>query len=95
MFGNGEFGSLGHGGQGDEHVPRLIESALAGKRVVGVAAGSSHTDCQWCGRMKGKPTGTSSFGNGDHDFGIDRLGHGCEGNARAPRLISHQLKLTS
>jgi alpha-tubulin suppressor-like RCC1 family protein len=41
-FGLGEGGRLGHGGQGDERVPR-VGQALAGQRVVGAAAGASHT----------------------------------------------------
>jgi len=43
-FGGGEFGRLGHGGTEHELVPRLVV-ALAGKKVVGVAAGSG----QWYG----------------------------------------------
>ena len=41
-FGKGEHGVLGHGGQENEPVPRLVE-ALAGKKVVGAAAGCHHS----------------------------------------------------
>jgi len=41
-FGVGVYGRLGHGGEEDEIVPRLVE-ALAGKKVIGAAAGESHT----------------------------------------------------
>jgi len=34
--------ALGHGGEGTELVPRIIE-AFAGKPVIGAAAGESHT----------------------------------------------------
>jgi len=40
-FGTGVLGSLGHGGKEEESVPWLVE-ALAGKKVIGTAAGS-HT----------------------------------------------------
>ena len=33
-FGDGGYGELGHGGKGDELVPRVVE-ALAGKMIVG------------------------------------------------------------
>jgi len=42
-FGFGGYGMLGHGGEEDELVPRLIEGVLVGKRVVGVSAGEQHT----------------------------------------------------
>ena len=41
-FGSGEQGRLGHGGTERELVPRVVE-ALAGKKVVGAAAGVRHT----------------------------------------------------
>jgi len=41
-FGAGDNGKLGHGGKGDERVPRLVE-ALVGKKVVGASAGDEHT----------------------------------------------------
>jgi len=41
-FMEGIFGHLGHGGHQREYVPRLVE-ALAGKKVVGAAAGGHHT----------------------------------------------------
>ena len=41
-FGQGVDGRLGHGGEQDEHVPRPVE-ALAGKKMVGAAAGDRHT----------------------------------------------------
>ena len=41
-FGNGEQGRLGHGGNADEMVPRIVE-ALVGVKVAQVAAGGGHT----------------------------------------------------
>ena len=41
-FGKGRNGRLGHGGDDDELVPRLVQGELAGKKVVGAAAGDSH-----------------------------------------------------
>ena len=41
-FGRGGDEKLGHGGKENEHVPRLVE-ALAGKKVIGAAAGYTHT----------------------------------------------------
>ena len=41
-FGDGMYGKLGHEGQQEELVPRLVE-ALSGKNVVGAAAGTNHT----------------------------------------------------
>jgi len=42
-FGSGLYGKLGHGGTQDALVPRLV-AALAGKKVLGAAAGERHTD---------------------------------------------------
>jgi alpha-tubulin suppressor-like RCC1 family protein len=41
-FGSGYLGRLGHGGEENELVPRLVE-AFAGKKVIGAAGGSHHT----------------------------------------------------
>jgi len=41
-FGRGEESQLGHGGEENERVPRLVE-ALVGKQVVGATAGGDHT----------------------------------------------------
>jgi len=41
-FGSGFNERLGHGGQQNELVPRLVE-ALAGKTVIGAAVGENHT----------------------------------------------------
>ena len=41
-FGMGEKGQLGHGGEANELVPRLVE-ALAGKKVVSASAAHRHT----------------------------------------------------
>ena len=41
-FGKGEKGQLGHGGEANELVPRLVE-ALAGKKVVSASAAHRHT----------------------------------------------------
>jgi len=42
-FGDGACGQLGHGGMSSEPVPRRVEGSLAGKRVVQIAAGVTHT----------------------------------------------------
>jgi len=76
-FGCGQDGKLGHGGEQDEHVPRLIEGVLVGKRVVGVAAGSDHT-VAWTDDGK-----AYSFGDGEYG----KLGHGSEQDEFVPRLI--------
>ena len=41
-FGRGENGQLGHGGIGNESVPRLV-GGLAGQRVVSATAGNTFT----------------------------------------------------
>ena len=41
-FGTGEKGKLGHGGEADEMVPRLVEG-LVSVKVAQVAAGGDHT----------------------------------------------------
>jgi hypothetical protein len=41
-FEEGGYRKLGHGGEENESVPRLVE-ALAGKKVIGAAAGDHHT----------------------------------------------------
>ena len=51
---------MGHGGEENEYVPRLIEGVLVGKRVVGVAAGQHHT-VVWTDEGK-----AYSFGDGGH-----------------------------
>jgi alpha-tubulin suppressor-like RCC1 family protein len=64
-FGFGGSGRLGHGGNENEDVPRLVE-ALAGKHVVGAAAGVAHTVVLTdAGELY-------TFGYGDSG----RLGHG-------------------
>jgi len=75
-FGHGNFGSLGHGGEESELVPRLVE-ALSGKKVVGASGGRFHT-AVWT------ETGELfTFGNG----GNGRLGHAGEQNEPVPRLV--------
>ena len=68
--------ALGHGGEGTDLVPRMIE-ALAGKKVIGAAAGAEHT-AVWTevGEL-------FTFGNG-HD---QILGHGGEEGELVPRLV--------
>jgi len=68
---------LGHGGEGTEIalVPRLVE-ALAGKNVVGAAAGVKHTAVWTEGEL-------FTFGNG----GYGRLGHGGTQIELVPRLV--------
>jgi len=75
-FGNGKKGRLGHGGGENERVPRLVQ-ALAGKKVVGAAAGYNHT-AVW---TKGGELFT--FGNGKQG----RLGHGGWNDEPVPRLV--------
>jgi len=75
-FGYGEDGMMGHGGTGDELVPRLVE-ALAGKAVVGVSAGDEHA-AVWTDEGE-----LFTFG-----FGSDgRLGHGGGQDELVPRLV--------
>ena len=76
-FGLGGDGQLGHGGEEDELVPRLIEGVLVGKRVVGVAAGGIHT-MVWTDEGK-----AYCFGAG----GDGQLGHGGEEDELVPGLI--------
>jgi len=75
-FGDGSYGQLGHGGQQSEFVPRLVE-ALAGKRVVGAAAGDCHT-AAWTDAGE-----LFTFGRGDDGA----LGHGREESELVPRLM--------
>jgi len=75
-FGIGFFGRLGHGGEEDELVPRLVE-ALAGKKVVGAAAGERHT-VAWTEERE-----LFTFGWGNQG----RLGHGVLQTERVPRLV--------
>jgi len=75
-FGKGAFGKLGHGGEQNELVPRLVE-ALAGKKVVGAAAGGQHT-AAWT-----KAGELFTFGDGDYG----KLGHGGTQNELVPRLV--------
>ena len=75
-FGRGDSGQLVHGGTGSELVPRTVE-ALAGKRVVQVAAGGSHTAVLTSdGEML-------TFGRG----GSGQLGHGGTGDELVPRTV--------
>jgi len=86
-FGHGFDGRLGHGGeQDDEPVPRLIE-ALAGKKVVGAAAGCVHT-AVWTDAGE-----LFTFGYGG---GQGRLGHGGEEHELAGEEFgteSHRMSL--
>jgi len=61
---------LGHGGDGTELVPRMIE-ALAGKEVIGASAGYGHT-AVWTEEGE-------LFGRG----GNGQLGRGREGKRRS------------
>ena len=76
-FGSGDYGMLGHGGEGDEEVPRLVE-ALVGKKVVGVSKGAYHT-AVWT--ETGELFTCGYGGNG-------RLGHGGKNTELAPRLVA-------
>eukprot|EP00656_Telonema_subtile_P048855 TRINITY_DN5936_c0_g1_i2.p1 TRINITY_DN5936_c0_g1~~TRINITY_DN5936_c0_g1_i2.p1 ORF type:complete len:416 (+),score=81.83 TRINITY_DN5936_c0_g1_i2:217-1464(+) len=76
-FGCGDHGRLGHGGRGDEVLPRVVE-ALLGVRVVHVAAGRGHT-------VLCTDTGEAySFGRGS----CGQLGHGGLHVEGVPRQIS-------
>ena len=75
-FGNGKKGRLGHGGGENERVPRLVQ-ALAGKKVIGAAAGANHM-AVWteagelftfgCGRW-----GKLGHGRGENDWCVPKL----------------------
>jgi len=67
---------LGHGGEGTELLPRMIET-LVGKEVIGVSAGAHHT-AVWT-----KAGEIFTFGNGDDG----KLGHGAEQHESVPRLV--------
>ena len=67
---------LGHGEEGRELVPRMIE-ALAGKKVIGAAAGSYHT-AVWTEEGELFTFGAGQFG---------RLGHGGTQIELVPRLV--------
>ena len=75
-FGEGGFGRLGHGGQQNKFVPRLV-GALAGKKVIGASAGTYHT-VVWTEERE-----IFTFGHG----GSGQLGHGGEQNEFVPRLV--------
>ena len=75
-FGSGYEGQLGHGGEENELVPRVVEG-LAGTKVMGATAGSQHT-LVWTddGRL-------FSFGTGYEG----QLGHGGEEHEPVPRVV--------
>jgi alpha-tubulin suppressor-like RCC1 family protein len=75
-FGNGEFGTLGHGGTEDEAVPRLIE-ALNRVAVTQVAAGYSHS------MVLTSAGDVWTWGRGD--FG--QLGHGNTDDQNVPKRV--------
>jgi alpha-tubulin suppressor-like RCC1 family protein len=77
-FGKGGHGRLGHGGNANELVPRLVE-AFAGQKVLGAAAGDFHTIVYTEGGE------ISTFGNGEHG----RLGRtGAAGVAGAVQIAT-------
>jgi alpha-tubulin suppressor-like RCC1 family protein len=80
-FGYGDHGQLGHGGQEDEFVPRLIE-ALAGKKVIGAASGYDHT-AVWTEEGELFTFGIGRFG---------QLGHNMQKNELVPRLVEALLE---
>ena len=67
---------LGHGGEGTELAPRMIE-VLVGKKVIGAASGNRYT-AVWTGEGE-------LFTFGDGDYG--QLGHGVLQNELVPRLV--------
>ena len=75
-FGNGNYGQLGHGGNTNERIPRMVKG-LVGVKVVEVAAGAEHTvictaeGCVW------------TFGRGEYG----QLGHGGNANEMVPRMV--------
>ena len=79
-FGWGGSGSLGHGGEQHESVPRLVE-ALAGKKVVGASAGHTHT-VVWTDAGDIFTFGLGKFGG---------LGHGGKQLELVPRLVEAML----
>ena len=77
-FGNGEHGQLGHGGDANEMVPRIVEG-LIGVNVSKVAAGGGddhNVICTSEGRVW-------TFGRGEHG----QLGHGGDANEMVPRMV--------
>jgi len=79
IFGAGGSGQLGHGGEENELVPRLVE-ALAEKTVIGAAAGAYHTAV---GTEAGERFTFGDEGNG-------RLGHGGTLDAYVPGLVASE-----
>jgi alpha-tubulin suppressor-like RCC1 family protein len=75
-FGSGEDGRLGHGGQGDEAVPRLIE-ALNHVVVKQVAAGTYHSI------VLTREGGVFTWGSGS----LGSLGHGNHGQQLVPKQV--------
>ena len=59
-WGKGRAGRLGHGGEEDELVPRLVEG-LSGVKIVGVTAGDERT-VAWCESGKLYAFGSSRCG---------------------------------
>jgi len=75
-FGDGDDGQLGHGGNANEMVPRIVER-LIGVRVAQVAAGAGHTViCTAEGRVW-------TFGYGEYG----QLGHGGNATEMVPRMV--------
>ena len=68
---------LGHGGQENELVPRLVE-ALVGTKVIGASAGALHT-AVWTEAEE-----LFIFGKG----GSRQLDHGVEVTELLPRLVA-------
>jgi alpha-tubulin suppressor-like RCC1 family protein len=82
-FGSGRFGKLGHGGMGQEAVPRLIE-ALSGVAVKHVAAGMHHSV------VLTRDGDVFTWGSG----GFGRLGHGNTGDQRVPKRVEGLTNVT-
>jgi alpha-tubulin suppressor-like RCC1 family protein len=82
-FGGGGFGQLGHGGEGHEVVPRLIE-ALKSVAVKQVATGFMHS------MVLTRDGNVFTWGGGY----LGQLGHGNEGYQRVPKRVEGLTNVT-
>ena len=90
-WGNGDCGQLGLGNENDQFVPCLVET-LAGKKVVGVAAGCSHT-VAWTDTEQLFTWGSNfhgQLGHGDEAMDEDEEGGPCLFLPRMVRALEGQ-----